>query len=294
MGKKKKGNKGKKRDDKKIENDAALGDSSRLQITPEQYERARLAAANRTEDSLKSWTRLQNEECPICMLPLPYDHETSYSIYCVTCGKTVCTGCMISVGAAHKRDGGNAKTAREKARTCLFCRSDNELYDDQYALEQEMKRANNGNGEAMCRVGGLEQDKAEGLKWYHRAVEAGSGSAAYNVGVIYLNGDAVEKDHERALEYFQKAAELGFIPAFRIIGMILMQKGDIEEAFINLRKAAMCGLSNDYLFSKLRNGFKYGYITKDEYAFTLRENQKACNEMKSDGRERWKRCNASR
>ena len=302
-GKKKKANKGKKRDVKKTEDtEEEEGNFSRLQIkiTPEQRERARLAAANRTEDPLKNWTRLQNEECPICMLPLPF--RNSDTNYCITCGKTVCMGCVIGVLEAHKRDGRDAKTTIEKATTCPCCRSNTRVYDDKYALEQEMKRANTGNGEAKCQVGtyyfdgvmGLRQDKAEGLKWYNRAAEAGSGKAAFNLGVFYWTGDGVEEDNDKALEHLQKAAERGSIPAFQIVGMILMERGDIEEAFINLRKAAMCGLSNDYLFSKLRNGFKYGYITKDEYAFTLRENQKACNEMKSDGRERWKRCNTSR
>ena len=35
----------------------------------------------------------------------------------------------------------------------------------------------------------------------------------------------------------------------------------------------------------MRNGYKDGYITKDEYAFTLRENLKASNEMKSESRD---------
>ena len=98
-GKKKKANKGKKKDGKKTEDDAGVGGSSwlpptqeqrsggknekvrddetsegdsptfQLRLGPEQVQRARLAAANRTEDPLKNWTRLQNEDCPICMLP---------------------------------------------------------------------------------------------------------------------------------------------------------------------------------------------------------------------------------
>ena len=39
--------------------------ASNLATTPEQMERARLAAANRKEDPLKNWTRIQNEECSI-------------------------------------------------------------------------------------------------------------------------------------------------------------------------------------------------------------------------------------
>jgi len=44
-------------------------------------------------------------------------------------------------------------------------------------------------------------------------------------------------------------------------------------------------MSDGGVFNLLRFGFTNGYITKDEYAFTLRENQKACNEMKSQARD---------
>ena len=245
-------------------------------------------------------TGAEYEECPICMLPLPF--AASENIYCVTCGKTVCVGCVLSSAKVHIKDGGDVETASAKAMTCPLCRSNTALDGDKSALKALMKRANTVNHEAMYHLGryyfdgemGLRQDKAEGLKWYHRAIEAGSGKAALLLGGCYSNGDGVDKDIEKALEYFQKAADLGFSPAFALIGNLLMKKGEVEEGMLNFRKAVMCGYCNDDLFNKLRNGFKYGYITKDEYAFTLRENQKACNEMKSDGREQWKRCNASR
>ena len=174
---KKKANKGKKSSrGKKTSEETSVGDSSTCEISEEQYERAILAAANRTEDPLKNWKRIQNEECPICMLPLPYD--ASDINYCFTCGKTVCMGCMISTALVHRRDGGDAKTAVEKGTTCPYCRSSTASCDIKSKLEKEMKRANAGNGESMYRVGnyyymgemGLQQDKAEGLKWYHRAV----------------------------------------------------------------------------------------------------------------------------
>ena len=76
--------------------------------------------------------------------------------------------------------------------------------------------------------------------------------------------------------------------AFSVIGRFHLTVGEIEEAMLNYRKAVMCGVSNDSLFNTLRAGFKSGYITKDEYAFTLRENQAASNEMKSVARERFK------
>ena len=56
-----------------------------------------------------------------------------------------------------------------------------------------------------------------------------------------------------------------------------------------MRKAAMCGMSDENLFKALRHSFREGYITKDEYAYTLRENQAACNEIKSEARETYKK-----
>ena len=287
MGKgKKKVNKGNKKNGKTRDDE---GNSSTLQIE-QQMERVRLEAADTRVDPLKNWTRLQNEDCPICMLPFPI--QAYHTHYCVTCGTTVCVGCMISTCAAHARDGGDAQKAVKESMTCPYCRS-NAVNDDKFRLEKTTKLANAGHHEAMYRVGGyyfdgemgLRQDKAEGLKWYHRAVEAGSGRAAYSIGGCYTKGDGVEQDIDKALEYYQKATELEYIPAFQIVGVILLERGEIEEGMLNYRKAAICGLIFDSLFDELRNGFKHGFITKDEYAFTLRENQKACYEMKSEARD---------
>ena len=314
MGKgKKKSNKGKKRrGDKKekVRDNTNVDDSSSVQITPELLgpspeqmeravlaaERAILAATNRTEDPLKNWTRLQNEDCPICMRPLPIittNNDPSLVVsYCVTCGKNVCMECVISVGVVQcKSNGGDVDKAAEKAMICPFCRTSASIYKTHEAeLVQLMKRANAGDSEAMYHLGesyfhgdrGLPQDKDEGLKWYHCAIEAGCGRAACNIGNLLVAGNGVEQDTEKALEYYQKAVELGWIPAFCNIGLLLMRQGEVEESYINLRKAIMCGLSKDFLFEILRDGFLRGYITKEEYAFTLRENQSARNEMESE------------
>ena len=57
---------------------------------------------------------------------------------------------MVSVGVIHRRDGGDVKTAKEKIKTCPYCRSSTLTYDDKVRLEKLMKRANNGNGVMPC------------------------------------------------------------------------------------------------------------------------------------------------
>jgi TPR repeat protein len=42
-----------------------------------------------------------------------------------------------------------------------------------------------------------------------RLAEQGNPKAQYHLGMMYLTGTSVEKDHELAVDYFRKAAELG-------------------------------------------------------------------------------------
>ena len=186
MGKGKKKTKGKKRGGKK-ESDGNMEEENDTfaKLSKEQKDIAIAACANRKEDPLKNWTRLQNEECPICMLPLPL--LMNEQKHCVTCGKTVCMGCVVCVIQVQKRDGKEVEKAFEKANTCPYCRSSTANDNDTDVLEKEMKRANAGDHKAMYHLGeyyfggkmGLRQDKVEGLKWFHRAMVAGDGTAAF-------------------------------------------------------------------------------------------------------------------
>lgn len=55
---------------------------------------------------------------------------------------------------------------------------------------------------------GTEQDYSQAARWYERAVQYNSYPfAAYALGCLYLRGQGVERDEERALELFLTAAE---------------------------------------------------------------------------------------
>jgi TPR repeat protein len=55
-------------------------------------------------------------------------------------------------------------------------------------------------------LGGVPQDKAEALKWFHRAADLGDGQAQYNLGLSYAKGEAGEPDNVRAHMWFNLAA----------------------------------------------------------------------------------------
>ncbi len=47
--------------------------------------------------------------------------------------------------------------------------------------------------------------KKQAAKYFEIAANAGNSKAAYNMALCYLNGDGVEKNEEKALEYFEKS-----------------------------------------------------------------------------------------
>ena len=55
-------------------------------------------------------------------------------------------------------------------------------------------------------LGGVPQEKAEALKWFHSAADLGDGQAQYNLGLSYAKGEAGEPDNVRAHMWFNLAA----------------------------------------------------------------------------------------
>ena len=53
------------------------------------------------------------------------------------------------------------------------------------------------------------QDYGKAMEWYQKAVDLGDTLAMCNIGVLYENGYGVKQDYQKALEWYQKAAELG-------------------------------------------------------------------------------------
>mmetsp|Transcript_17015 Transcript_17015/g.29288 ORF Transcript_17015/g.29288 Transcript_17015/m.29288 type:complete len:294 (-) Transcript_17015:118-999(-) len=237
---------------------------------------------NNDNDRLSNWKRPSREECPTCSHPLPID-ERMETLYWTCCGKTMCCGCcreQILLGG----------------EACPFC-GDANIHGKRESLEQRFKLANSGNHKAICDIAcfycigdfGLKRDLKKGFTWYHRAVDAGSALAALILAQSYKDGDVVEKDVAKSLEFLHKAADLGAPHAFEKLGIHFMEEGDDDNGMLYLRKAVMCGLSEDYLLKLLRYGFKSGFITEVEYTNTLRQNHEAANEMKTDLRERFKK-----
>ncbi|QLQ31053.1 MAG: sel1 repeat family protein [Candidatus Thiothrix singaporensis] len=54
---------------------------------------------------------------------------------------------------------------------------------------------------------------AQSIKWQQSAAEAGNAEAQYGLGLLYANGQYVASDSNKAREWFQKAADQGYVAA---------------------------------------------------------------------------------
>ena len=56
---------------------------------------------------------------------------------------------------------------------------------------------------------GVQQDDSKAVEWHTKAAEQGYADAQYNLGVMYANGRGVPQDFDKAVEWYTKAAGQG-------------------------------------------------------------------------------------
>ena len=79
-----------------------------------------------------------------------------------------------------------------------------------------MKAAENDDETGMYNVGlcysegdGVEKDKEKAFEWYLKAADKNHAQGAYKVGYCYQHGTGVAKDLDKAESFYSKAKELG-------------------------------------------------------------------------------------
>ena len=209
-------------------------------------------------------------ECPICFLPMPLDNQKSTFYSC--CSKTICNGCDY------------VHHTRNKQNNCPFCREptpDNEEYD-----RRIMKRVEADDPVAMvylglylCGVGNYDG----AVKYWKMAAKLGDVEAHFHLGVMYQRGRGVEKDEEKAVHYYEKAAIGGNPHARYNLGCYERRNGRFDRAVKHFIIAANLGQTDS--MKELWDHYKLGNITKEDLEATLRTHQAAIDAMKSPQRE---------
>ena len=247
-----------------------------IRIATEKHnEELRIAAELHDEALFKEHP--PREECPICMQPLPYDEDQVYFESC--CGKVICNGCIYAIPMNKGVD------------LCPYCRTP-EAKNDKEIIIRTQKLMDKGNAEAFDMLAGyytegdmgLPQDYRKANELYLKAGELGFSGGYFNLGNSYRDGKGVALDMKKARHYYEIAAMNGSIHARNNLGCLEETTGNYHRSMKHLIIAARAGYKLS--LETVKKGYKHGFVTKDEYANTLRVYHERQMEMKSDAREK--------
>ena len=133
----------------------------------------------------------------------------------------------------------------------------------------------------------MQKDVRRAVKLWTEAAELGSIDALYNLGVVYIDGDAVQGDRAKAVELFTKAAMQGHVECRYNLGWLEGLVGNNDRAVKHLLISAKVGHKDS--LGLIKEMFKAGHATKEQYTEALKGYQDAADEMKSHDRDEAKR-----
>ena len=216
-------------------------------------------------------------DCPICCLPFPLDNG---KLLYPCCSKYICKGCQF----ANMTCRGLEEEHLMMGTTCPFCRDP--MRNEEEVKVQKMKRVA-ANDPVAIREMGLrhfdEENYDAAFEFFERSAQLGDAEAHYKLGHHYNWGEGVEKDENKAWYHVAEAAIRGHSDARFVLALIEARDGRIERAVKHLIIAVNFG--HDDAIRALRECYKDGDISKEDFAAALRAHHAAVNAMKSPDRE---------
>ena len=214
-------------------------------------------------------------DCPICCLPLPIDTEKYTLNTC--CSKHICQGCNI---ANQKRE----YQTRLQSK-CPFCRTVMPKTDEEVNA-QWIKRIEANDPVAMRDIGFErynEGDYKTAFEYSAKAAALGDVEAHYQLSVLYREGKGVEKNEKRALYHTEQAAIGGHPVSRHNLGCFEADNGRMDRAVKHWIIAATLGF--DLSLKCLKDLYKAGHVSKDDFEAALRGHHAAVDATKSPQRE---------
>jgi len=217
-------------------------------------------------------------DCPICFLPLSLDIQRAVLQSC--CSKWICDGCACANKLLREREVGE-----KRQLTCPFCRHPSPTSQEEAEIKY-MKRVEKNDPVAMthfgkkrCREGNYDT----AFEYFAKAAELGDVEAYYNLSFIYQEGQGVEKDEKKRLYHLEQAA-IGGHPDARYN---LARKEGRNERFDRSVKHLIiaASLGHDGSIQMLKECYKYGDVSKEDFAAALRAHQAAVDAAKSPQRD---------
>eukprot|EP00985_Skeletonema_marinoi_P022910 scaffold14880_cov90-Skeletonema_marinoi.AAC.5 len=214
-------------------------------------------------------------DCPICCLPLSLDPKKSVSYFC--CSKVICNGCNIANVSREYKQKLNIR--------CPFCRH---LYSksEEENERRRKKRFEANDPFALREVGRKhfdDRDYERAFEYFTKAADLGDVEAQFNLLLMYREGLGVEKDEKMELYYEEEAAISGDPSTRYSLGCHEGGNGRYDRAVKHWIIAAKLG--DDDSIEKLKEMYKCGYVSKQDFASALRGHQAAVDATKSPQRE---------
>lgn len=111
---------------------------------------------------------------------------------------------------------------------------------------------------ATARLAYLSGNYEEALKTLIPAAEAGDANAQNIVGIAFENGNGVEKDVTKALEWYEKSVAQGFVKAQVNLGTMLREAPDgIPQDYPRAAKLFEAAMAQDFPFAFWERGRMY-------------------------------------
>ena len=131
-------------------------------------------------------------------------------------------------------------------------------------------------------------DHKRAFEYLAKAADLGDAQSQYFLSLMYRGGLGVEKDEKMELYYAEEAA-IGGDPIARCsLGCKEGENGRYYRAVKHFIIAAKLG--HDASIQNLKELYKCGYVSKEDFASALRGHQAAVNATKSPQRELAEKC----
>ena len=121
------------------------------------------------------------------------------------------------------------------------------------------------------------------FKYWTQAAELGDVEAHYNVSIAYQEGAGVENDEEKEVYHLEEAAIGGHPSARYKLARYECEKHRFDRTAKHLIIAA--NLGHDESIQMLKEFYKHGLVSKEDFAMALRGHQAAVDATKSPQRE---------
>ena len=246
-----------------------------------------------------SYLPTQNKDCLVCMVPLPIDSRDFR--YWPCCGMNICFACEFEqVRALNVRNIRRNKEELPKlVEVCAFCRTSASYFDNMTEEEKIRcieERIRKGDAAAAHCLGSsywsgvdnLEKNKPKALEYFQRASDLGCRVSIRQIALLHATGDSgMKKNRIEAERYFAEAVKRGDAVAHYLVGVYqILGDGNTELAIQHWRLAAEGGYVES--MKKIWKEFYDGNISKDALEATLRRHKEACDEMDSEERKRYR------